>query len=733
MERSGQTMDDSQQDTLASFEVRDGGVGVIEIDVQGKRVNTLSTEMTDRFESFLDRVEADDAIRGVVIHSGKPDNFVAGFDIDELKARRKEPEQLRDLVDEGHRLMARLEALSVPIVAAIDGACLGGGLELAMACSARVAADTSQTEFGLPEIKLGIIPGMGGTQRLPRLVEPQLALEMILTGRTIDAGRAAKEGLVDDVAHPGILMDVAIEWIDRIESRGGVDRDVDEPLEALRSFWRDPSGEAMKWAARSPARRLVFDQARQRARKKAGSHYPAPPKAVDVIETGFREGFEAGLQAEAEAFVELIQTDVADNLIDVFFAQRQAGSGVFDREVSPYPVDKIGVLGAGLMGAGIAQSAAYKGYAVRLKDKDLEGLGWGLDYSARLFDQLVERDTLTEPMADVAFGRIAGTTDWSGIGTCDLVVEAVYEDLDLKRQMLREVEERSRQDLVFASNTSTIPISDIAAESKHPERVLGMHFFSPVHKMPLLEIIRTESTSDRALATALEVGEQLGKTCIVVKDGPGFFTSRVIGAYINEAGWLLEEGGRVEAIDAAMREFGFTVGPLKLIDEVGFDVATKAGRTLKEAFPERWNAPDVREALAEEGRLGKKNDWGFYKYDRDEPGEVDESVYEALSGGLDRRSIAADLIRDRCWMAMLNECVHCLQEGIVEEPRDIDVGVIFGLGFPPFRGGILRYADSRGLGDIVETMHRLADEYGDRLRPAGLLEQKASAGESFYQ
>jgi 3-hydroxyacyl-CoA dehydrogenase/enoyl-CoA hydratase/3-hydroxybutyryl-CoA epimerase len=725
-------MDDSKQGSLVTFDVRDDGIALIEIDVPGRAVNTLSTRMTERFESFLDRIEDDDGIRGVVIRSAKPDTFVAGFDIEELKGHRQRPGALRDLVDKGHRLTARLEDVSVPIVAAIDGDCLGGGLELAMACTARVAADTPETEFGLPEIKLGVIPGMGGTQRLPRLVDPQLALEMILTGRTIDADRAAEEGLVDDVAHPGILVDVAVEWIDRIESRGTPDRQPEEPLEALRNFWRDPSGEAMKWAARSPARRLVFDQARQRARKTAGSHYPAPPRAIDVIETGFRDGFEAGLEAEADAFVELIQTDVAGHLMEVFFAQRQAGSDAVADDVSSYPVDKIGVLGAGLMGAGIAQSAAYNGYAVRLKDKDLEGLGWGLDYSARLFDKLVDRGKLTEPMADVAFGRIGGTTDWSGFNNCDLVIEAVYEDLELKRQMLGEVESRSDDTTIFASNTSTIPIEEIAAQSERPEQVLGMHFFSPVHKMPLLEIIRTEATDERALATALEVGNRLGKTCIVVKDGPGFFTSRVIGAYINEAGWLLQEGGRVEAIDQAMRDFGFSVGPLKLIDEVGFDVATKAGRTIKEAFPERWNAPEVLEELADEGRLGKKNDWGFYDYEHGAPDEVDESVYDVLSGGLDRRSIDPELIQDRCWMAMLNECVRCLEEGIVEEPRDIDVGVIFGLGFPPFRGGILRYADARGLQGIVETMDRLADEFGDRLRPAELLREKASEGGSFH-
>ncbi|MFB6264414.1 MAG: 3-hydroxyacyl-CoA dehydrogenase NAD-binding domain-containing protein, partial [Bradymonadaceae bacterium] len=401
-------------------------------------------------------------------------------------------------------------------------------------------------------------------------------------------------------------------------------------------------------------------------------------------------------------------------------------------EADPVDVDKIGVLGAGLMGAGIAQSAAYNGYAVRLKDKDLDGLGWGMDYCEDLFDKLVRKGRITEAESDVLMGQIAGTTDYSGFGTAGLVIEAVFEDLDLKREMVSEIEARGDDDQIIASNTSTIPIEEIAAEAERPQNILGMHFFSPVHKMPLLEIIRTDQTSDRALATALEVGHDLGKTCIVVDDGPGFFTSRVIGAYINEAGWILEEGARIEDVDRALEEFGFPVGPLKLVDEVGFDVATKAADTLREAFADRWDAPAALETLAEQGRKGKKNEWGFYEYEDGEAVEPDPSVYDVLPGGSNRRDVDLELVRDRCWLAMLNECAYCLQEGIARRPQDVDIGVIFGLGFPPFRGGVLRYADSVGLDKIADQLHALAGEYGDRLRPAEIIDEKASDGETFY-
>ncbi len=710
---------------LATVDI-DDGIAYIGIDVAGESVNTLSTPMVDRFEEIINSSLQDESVEGIVVHSLKPDNFVVGFDIEELQQYYEDPEALRALVARGHGLMERLTAFQRPIVAAIHGKCLGGGLELALAAHARIATDDAETSFGLPEIMLGLIPGGGGTQRLPRLIDLSQALDMILTGRTIDAKKAQRLGLVDDLVHPGILLDAAAEKVRELangdEQSNSFTRNIEEAIQ-------DP----VKLAARTPARKVIFDKARDKAAKKSGGHYPALPKVLDVIETGFSEGFDAGMRAESEAFVELVQSDVAKNLMDIFFMRQAVNKdSVVDGRVKPFKVHKIGVVGAGLMGAGIAQVGAYNGYDIRIKDRDHEGLGWGFNYIDGLFDKLVRRKKLSEAQADVYFGRISGTTEYTGFQNADLVVEAVFESLDLKRQILADLEELGNEDQIFASNTSTIPIADIAANAERPEHVLGMHFFSPVYKMPLLEIIRTDQTSRKALATALAVGREMGKTCIVVDDGPGFFTSRVIAAYINEAGWILQEGARIEDIDEAMRTFGFPVGPLKLVDEVGMDVGQKAAGVLREAFSDRWEAPTSLSALADEGRKGRKNEHGFYDYAGEGSDVPDETVYDVLPGGRDRRRVDRELVQQRCWLAMLNECAYALQEGILRNPRDGDIGVIFGLGFPPFRGGIFRYADEVGLDTVVEQMNRLADQFGERLLPAQILVDKASEGSTFY-
>ena len=713
------------REKLASVRI-DDSIAFVGIDVVGKSVNTLSTPMIERFEEILETVIVDENVRGVVIHSEKPDNFVAGFDIEELQGYYDDPDALRELVARGHALMEKFTSLDLPVVAAIHGQCLGGGLELALACHSRIASNADKTKFGVPEIMLGLIPGGGGTQRLPRLIDLSAALDLILTGRQIDAGRANRLGLVDDVVHPGILLEVAAE---KARALAGHQNRPTSYSQNLGEVFQDP----VKLAARTPARGMVFNRARQETMKKSGGHYPAPLRAIDVIETGFSEGFDAGMRAEAEAFVELVQSDVARNLMNIFFMRQEVNSdSVVDGRTRPFNVKKIGVLGAGLMGAGIAQVAAFNGYNVRIKDRDTDGLGWGLNYINDLFDKLVRRKKLTEAQADVYFGRVSGTTGYEGFKSSELVVEAVFESLDLKRQILSDVEALGNEDLIFASNTSTIPIGDIAKKAKRPENVLGMHFFSPVYKMPLLEIIRTKKTSRKALATALKVGRDMGKTCIVVDDGPGFFTSRVIGAYINEAGWILQEGGRIEDIDGAMRDFGFPVGPLKLVDEVGIDVGQKAAGVLQESFSERWDAPTALAALAEEGRKGRKNKRGFYDYSGSDSNQPDESVYDVLPGGRDRRRVDRELVQQRCWLAMLNECAYALEEGIIRSPRDGDIGVIFGLGFPPFRGGIFRHADDIGLENIVEHMTRLAEQFGQRLAPADILIEKATEGSTFY-
>lgn len=721
-------MSQNNQPEYASLRI-DDAIAYICIDVADKSVNTLSTPMTGRFEEIFDELQDTPPIEGVVIHSGKSGHFVVGFDINELQQLASNPQDIRPMLKRGHQLMRRLESLKVPVVAAIDGSCLGGGLELAMACHARIATSNERSKLGLPEVQLGVIPGLGGTQRLPQLVGLQTGLDMILGSKQIAAKKAKRLGLVDDVVHPGILLQVAAETARRLFADGDWQQ---RHKNKISEYFSNPD-ELVNLAAKTPARKIIFNQARDLTRKKAGTQYPAPFRAIDAIEAGYRDGFEAGIEAESRAFAELVKTDVAKNLIGLFFMKQEVDkTSPIPWNTKAYPVDKVGVIGAGLMGAGIAQVAAYQDYEVRLKDVSDEGVAHGLKYCKDLIDKLVRRKKISEPMGDVMFGRISGTVEYTGFAHAQLVIEAVFEDVDLKKQIIKDLEPKLGENAVLASNTSTIPITELAKASERPENLLGMHFFSPVHKMPLLEIIRHPKTSSKAVATALEVGRKMGKTCIVVNDGPGFFTSRVIGAYINEAGWILQEGASIDAIDQAMTDWGFPVGPMKLVDEVGMDVALKAAKTLQEAFSKRWNAPTALKAVAADGRKGRKNNKGFYRYADGEADKVDETVYDLLPGGRDRQPIDASVIQQRCWMAMLNECAYCLQEGIVENPRDIDIGVIFGLGFPPFRGGVLRYADSVGLARIAAQMMKLAEEFGSRLKPAKIIVDMAEKNESFY-
>ena len=724
-------------DPRVQLRVEDG-IAYLCVDVLEDKVNTLSTPMVERFEAILAQLRQGSPLEGVVLHSGKPDGFIAGFDIKELRERRGDPGRLAQLVQRGHALMSALEALDAPVVAAIHGPCLGGGLEVALACAGRVATDDPKTRLGLPEVMLGVIPGGGGTQRLTRLIDPQAALDMILSGGQKTARQALKLGLVDELVHPGVLLKTAaararaLRATRQAQDSGRAGRALHELQDTLHEALRSPLPQALRLVSKTPARRLLFEKARQQVMDKTKGHYPAPLKALEVMELGLAQGFEAGLRAEAAAFVELVQTPQAGHLMGLFMMQSELSKDpVVSAQVRPKPVRRLGVLGAGLMGAGIAQLAASRGYVVRLKDHDLQGLGRGLSTCRGLFDKQVKRRKLSAAEADVAMGRINAGLELEALAGVELVIEAIPEDLALKQALLRSLEAISREDQIVASNTSTLPIAQIAAYSARPERVLGMHFFSPVHKMPLLEIIRAPQTCDEAIATALAVGRALGKTCIVVADGPGFFTSRVIGAYINEAGWILQEGGRIEDIDQAMERFGFPVGPLKLVDEVGIDVGVKAGEVLKRAFEQRWDAPSGLEVIVQDGRKGRKNGRGFYGYG-DQSRGPDVSVYDLLPGGQDRRTFPEHEIASRCWLAMLNECAWCLHEGIVQTPRDIDLGVIFGLGFPPHRGGALRHADALGLERVVQDMERLADRYGERLRPAPNLAQLARQRATFY-
>ena len=694
---------------------------IVTIDRPGEPVNTLGPELIGEFEAVFQRVDDDSLIKGVVVTSGKADGFIAGADVEQFTTLRTSADAER-LSRTGQELLGRLESLRVPVVAAIHGACLGGGLETALACRYRICTDHPKTTFSLPEVQLGLIPGMGGTQRLPRRVGLQAALDMILTGRSVRARRALQIGLVDEMVHPAILRDIAIDRARALGSgrRQARGRGIGGPTSIL--LEHNPIG-----------RGLVFKKARQSVLEKTHGHYPAPLAALEAVQAGYAHGVEHGMHEEARLFGEVAMTSVSRQLVFLFFASKalKKDPGVPEPAPKPREIERLGVLGSGFMGAGIASVAVQQGTLVRLKDTDTTRIGKGLAAIRGVLQERVARRQVTRRDLDDWMSLVGGTTDYSGFESADLVIEAVFEDVALKHRVLEEVEPALDPETVYASNTSTIPISRIAEVAQHPERVLGMHFFSPVHRMPLLEVITTPRTSHAATVTAVAYGKRLGKTVIVVNDGPGFYTTRTLSAYMNEAGRLLDDGAGIEAIDRALVDWGFPVGPIALLDEVGIDVGGKVGQVLSDAFGDRLAPSEALRRVVASGRTGRKAGSGFYRYEQDgTKGGVDESAYAIID--VPRRAMDAAEITERCVLAMVNEAVRCLDEGILRSPRDGDVGAVFGIGFPPFRGGPFRYADSIGAAQIVERLEDLDLRYHPRFEAADLLLDMSATGRSFY-
>lgn len=711
---------------------RQDGVAVVVFDVPGESVNTLRAEFADELDSILDQVERDTEIVAVVLASAKDDSFIAGADISML-AQVASVEAASRLSHRGQRAVGRLEGLRVPTVCAIHGACLGGGLELALGCSGRVASADEKTALGLPEVQLGILPGMGGTQRLPNLVGLTAALDLLLTGRKLDARRAQKLGLVDEVVPASVLMQVAVARALKLAEKKGKKEDV---WGTIRELLHPDELREMALTENPLGRKVVFDQARKKLLEKSHGNYPAPEKILEVVRRGLERGMEAGLEAEAEAFGRLVMSAESAALRHIYFSQQSLKKEASVRVDAP--ARKVGVLGAGLMGAGVAFVSILHAKAnVRLKDVRDEGVARGLKAVSDSLGALVKKRRISSREKVALMSRVTATTENSLLGPLDIVIEAVFEDLNLKRRVLAEVESLGHERTIFASNTSSLPIGDIAAEARHPERVIGMHYFSPVEKMPLLEIITTEKTADWVRQTCVDLGRRQGKTVIVVGDGPGFYTTRILGPYLNEAAHGLVEGLSVEAIDLDLVQAGFPVGPLALLDEIGIDVGTKVVKTLVAAFGQRHEPPPGLERLLLANRLGRKNKKGFYDYESKYSGKrpVDESVYRDL--GLPKPQAKKrypqglgepDSMAERCTLMMVNEAVHCLGEGILRSPRDGDIGAIFGLGFPPFLGGPFHFIDRHGSEEIVGRLKRLERKYGSRFAPAPLL----TRGAKFY-
>ena len=690
---------------------QEGDLAVVWFDLPGEKVNKFSSHVMQEFAGIVDRMQNATDVKKIIIASAKPSIFIAGADVSEFM-KATTPELAREYTRFGQQVLHRFSKLPQVKVAAINGACMGGGTELALSCDWRVMSDSPKASIGLPETKLGIFPAWGGATKLPRLIGLPAALDIILNGKSLDGRRARKVGLVDEVVEPGILLDVARRF-------------------AARGKRNVPPRTKFYIEGNPLVRKLIFRKAKQAALKQTHGHYPAPLVAIDVMEVGLAAGVERGLQKEVEAVVPLIMGDVAQNLVRLFFLMEESKKDPVAAKARE--IREVGVLGAGVMGGGIAQIVADKTSAnVRMRDIHWNAISGGMKAAAKIWKRKVDRRRMTRGEMQRNLARITGTTDWSGFPRTDLVIEAVIEKLDVKRSVLAEFEALAAPGAIFATNTSTIPITDIAAEAKHPENVVGMHFFNPVDKMPLVEVIRGAKTSDVAAVTVASFARKLGKTVVYCNDGPGFVVNRILAPYMNEAGFLLQEGNSIESLDRAMVDFGMPVGPVTLLDEVGIDVAAKVAGILSAAFGSRMPESKVVGALYEQKRYGKKNGRGLYLYDGGKRKGPDPEVYKLIGVAAPHAADQKEVV-DRMVVAMINEASLIIDEKIVGSAGELDLAMIMGTGFPPFRGGLLRYADSLGLRNIVTRLEALEKKHGARFTPNAPLRRLADGGRTFYQ
>ena len=702
----------------------DAGILWVTFDSPKKRVNLLTPEALEQLGRLLAGISGHADVRGLLFTSNKPGMFIAGMDVERIAAVT-DSHQGAEAARFGQSVFQRIDDLEIPSVCAIGGSCLGGGTELALACDFRVASDHRSVRIGLPEVQLGIIPGFGGSQRLPRRVGLTHALDLILTGRALDARRASKIGLVDLVVPRAYLEREALGLLERAISEG---TEATAAALAGKRPWLSTAVDRF-----GPLRRYALGQARKKTESKVNPHdYPAPFRAIEAVEAAFLRPLPEGLDLEARIVGELIPNRTSKNLIWLFKNQTALKSDQGGFGSVPRKVKRAAVLGAGVMGGGIAQLVAQNDIPVRLKDLNYDAILAALRTANGVWERMRKRKKISRRVASQKMGLIAPTLDDTGLRHVDLVIEAVVENLEVKQKVLADTEQLIGERTVFASNTSSLPISDIAARALHPERVVGMHFFNPVHRMPLVEVIAGRQSSPEAVATVQALAIKLGKVPVVVKDGPGFLVNRILSFYINEAVRLLSEGVRIEAADRAMTAFGMPMGPLALLDQVGLDTARHVGEVLRAALGKRAGSDGaLLSALVSAGKLGQKNERGFYRY-RNEKRTVPDGDTYGLIGSPTPRELPAETLQERMVLAMINEAAICLDENVVRHPRDVDVAMVMGTGFPPFRGGLLRHADMVGIPIVADRLARLAEAHGERFRPAPLLQRMVREQRRFY-
>ena len=690
---------------------REDGICVVTFDQPGSAANIFDLRTLDELAQELEFIERQTELKGVIFASAKHSIFIAGADLNAM-LKVASSADARILIERGQAVMNRIAALKIPTVAAVHGAAVGGGYELCLACDYRLASPDYATKIGLPEIKIGLLPGWGGSTRLPRLIGLPKALDIILGGKTVPAKHALKLGMIDEIAPAECLIAAAMRKI----KSGKPDRS---------NHWLTNNHLVAS---------VIAPQVRKRLLQKTRGHYPALLKALEVVTRGISGSVEASLALEREGIIKLMQTDVCRNLINVFFLQERARKKTMPDAAAvaePTRVAHTAIIGAGVMGAGIAQWISSRQLPVVLRDINTEQVARGMASIAKLYRDGVKHHTFTAHEARAGMERVHPAPAEVSLRHVDIVFEAAVENLELKKKIFQRLDELVSPDTVLATNTSALPISEMAASTRHPERVVGLHFFNPVHRMQLVEVIAARQTSPEVIQRALKFAQQIGKLPVVVKDSPGFLVNRILMPYLIEAGNLFEAGAKIEDLDDVMLDFGMPMGPLRLLDEVGLDVSLHVAATLAAHFGERMNIPDCLRKMTGAGLLGRKNGKGFYLHEKSKEAKPNPqiSVYVQNQRAI---AITREELQERMVFLMVNEAVRCLEEQIVTDPADVDFAMIMGTGFAPFRGGPLRYTDTVGAARLVGAMNHLVASGTAHFEPCKLLAKMADQNKKFY-
>lgn len=690
------------------------GIATLTFDTPDSEVNVLCFDALYELEQQINQMHKEMGIKALFIESAKAHIFIAGADIKEIKAFKNTNETL-DKLRHGHEIFNQLENLPFPTIAMINGACLGGGLELALACDYRVATNDAHTRIGLVEVSLGIIPGLGGTQRLPLLVGFAKAIELITASKRLKGDKALSLGLVDASVPSGYLGFKKEEFVKEILS-GTLKAKVEKTRKGI------------KWYEMfMPVKMLIAKMARKEVLKQTAGHYPAPLKAIDVLEETLTMSLEEGLKIELEAFEPLATSQISKNLIELFFSSEKLKKESFS-SAEAKSVEDAAVIGIGTMGSGIAWAFASEDIPVRLCARKMSSIAKAIAKVMQSFESIKRRGRLTSREIGLKMDRVTYTTDMQGLSQMDIVIEAVSEDLVVKQKVFDDLERRVSQNTIIATNTSSLNITTLSQNTQHPERFVGMHFFNPVQKMPLVEVIAGEKTSDETIATVVKLAKKLGKTPIKVSECAGFLVNRILLPYLNESVKMFEEGEDIERLDALLTHFGMPMGPFTLADEVGIDIGEKVSSILHEAYGERMAPSSVLSQMTANAWLGKKTGQGFYIH-TGKKRSLNAGIGILQTGSI---SLKDNIILDRAILIMVNEAVRCLEESVVDNAQYLDMAMVMGTGFPAFRGGLLRYADSEGLANIVVRLNVLTEQFGERFSPAKSLVEMAQNNQTFY-